>query len=1047
MSSVRPEGGEIKQGHGAWNISATAIRNPVVPIVFFIALVFAGLLAYFRMPINQLPNIEFPVFTVTVAQQGAAPTELENQVTQRIEAALQAVEGVRRVTSTVSQGVSVTAVELRLGTEITQAVDDARDAMSRLRSELPADIEDPIIQREDGAAEPIGYWSILAPGKTSEQLSWYVDNTLARDLKTVGGVSSIRRLGGVSREIRVELDPQRLLAFGITAAEVNAQLRQLNVDLAGGRAEVGGQAQTIRTLGAATSVADLAETRMVLPDGRAVRLADIAVVRDGSSDLNAISRYNGQPAVGITIQRGKADSEVQTFRGIEKRLAEISKRDGVTFQLIGTPVNFVEGLHKSAMAALIEGALLAVLVVFFILRDWRATLIAGAAIPLATIPTFAVMDMLGFTLNMMTLIALGLVAGVLVDDAIVEIENTVRHMRMGKTPYRAAMDASDEIGLAVVATTFTIVAVFLPVGMMSSQTGQFFQAFGITVAVAVLFSLAVARLITPVMCAYFLKNTGHEEMPSRLMEQYLKLLRFTIRRPTITFMAGLAIFGVSLLPVISGQVPFTQIPRLDNGTVNLSVEFSPGTTVAEGDRILREMTAKAAELPEIEGVFTTVTGAEGVAGSGTLYLALVDRSERQRTAYDIQQAIRPILQDFPDVRTSVVNFQGGGAGADITLEFVGNDPVAVEASADRLVASMKANMGDTLADIQSSAALKRPEIQIRPKPDIAAEAGVSAADLASAVRIATGGEIDQNSARFNLADRQVPIRVLMEPSARLDLATIQSLRVRSATGEAVRLDSVADISFGQGESTIQRRDRERKVTVSANVIRGEIGNATNKVFTLPEANEMPAGVRLLRSGNAEEQVEMFSDFGTAMMWGGILIYFVLVLLFRDFFQPVTIMTAFPLSVGGAFIGLWLSNQPLSIFALVGFLMLMGIVTKNSILLVDYAVEGMRAGKTRNMALLDAARQRARPIVMTTIAMSAGMLPTALGTGVDGTLRQGMGWAVIGGLTFSTVLSLVFVPAVFILVDRFERLVSPFFGRLSTRTPGDDREAPPPAPAE
>jgi hydrophobe/amphiphile efflux-1 (HAE1) family protein len=1032
------------QGHSAWNISAWAIKNPIIPFVFFIGICFAGLLAYARLPVNQLPNIEFPGFMVTVAQPGAAPTEIESQITQRVEASLQAVEGVRRVYSTVNQGVTNTTVILHIGTDVTKAVDDARDVLSRLRSDLPRDIEEPVITREDAASDPIATYAVEAPTKTSEQLSWYVENDLARELQGVAGVSSVRRLGGVDREIRIELDPKQLLSFGITAAEVNNQLTRLNVNLPGGRAEVGGQGQTIRTMGAAASVSDLAETRMVLGDGRSVRLGDLGTIRDGNTDISTLSRFNGQPAVGLQILRAKTASEVQTFDLTKAKLDELTKRDGVTFRYIGGPIEFVKGMHKSAIASILEGALLAVIVVFVILKDWRATVIAAFAIPLSIVPTFAVMESMGFTLNMMTLIALGLVAGVLVDDAIVEIENTVRHMRMGKTPYQAAMDASDEIGLAVVATTATIVAVFLPVAMMGSTTGQFFKAFGLTVAVAVLFSLLVARLITPVMAAYFLKNKGHEEKRTWLMDRYDQVLRFTIKRPFVVFIAGILVFVASMTPVATGRVPFTDIPRLDNGIVNLNVEFSPGTPIPTADTILKDMTRVVSQEKEVSGVFATVNGSEGVASGGTLIIALVDRSERSRSSYDIQQAIRPKLAVFPDVRTAVVNFQGGGAGADVTLEFVGRDPAAVEAASDALVKAMKTKLSDRLADIQSSAALKRPEIQITPKQDVAAQAGVSPADLAIAVRIATGGEVDQNTAKYNLTDRQVPIRVLMDPSALTDLATIQALRVRSATGEAVRLDSVADIKFGLGDSTLERRDRERKVTVEANVTKGEIGNAVNDVLALPEAKNLPPGVSIQRSGSAEQQQEMFSDFGNAMMWGGLLIYFVLVLLFKDFFQPITIMMAFPLSIGGAFVGLWLSGQPVSIFALVGFLMLMGIVTKNSILLVDYAVEGIRAGKSRNAALLEAGEQRARPIIMTTIAMSAGMLPTALGTGVDGALRQGMGWAVIGGLMLSTLLSLVFVPAVFILVDRLERLVVPFFSKISTRTEGDDKATTVPA---
>lgn len=1014
----------------ALNISAGAIRNPIPPIVLFLALIFAGLTAYFRLPINQLPNIEFPVFTVSVVQPGAAPAEMETQIAQKVEAALTGVDGVKRITSSLDPGVSTTFVELQIGADLSRAVEDARDAVSRIRQDLPADVNEPIIARQDAAAEPIAYYAIQAPAMSPQDLSWFIDNELSRELLAIKGVSAVQRLGGVDREIRVELDPQRMLALGITADQVSRQLRSQNIDLPGGQAQIGGQAQAIRTLGGATRVEDLALSRILLPDGRSVRLQDIATVADAASEVTAISRYNGEPAVSFLIQRTKGASEVKVYDAAVERLHAIEKNSGgaIRFVELGTPVDFIKGLHESSIMALIEGALLATLVVFLILRDWRATVLAAVAIPLATIPTFALMEPLGFTLNMITLIALGLVAGVLVDDAIVEIENIVRHIHMGKDPYEAALEAADEIGLAVVATSATIIAVFLPVSFMTGVTGQFFKEFGITVAVAVFFSLAVARLITPLMAAYFMKATPHEEKPSAIREVYESSLRWAIRKPWLTVAGGLVIFALSL--VLASKVPFTFIPRLDNGSIQVKVEFPPGWTVREADAALQTLSTGLRKDKDVIQVFTNVGSANGSATDASMYVELTDRKDRDRSSYDIQQALRPVLLSQPDVRATFQNFQGGGRGSDVTVEFVGDDPAKVEAAADALVTQMRAL--PELADVKSSASLKRPEIQIRPRPDEAARLGVSAASLAAAVRIATSGDVDQNLAKYTLSDRQVPIRVLLRPDSRTDLDTIRALRVESANGQPIRLDAVAEVQFGVGEATIERRDRQRKVTVTANVISGQPGDASAKVFALPGAKSPPPGVRLALSGDTEESMDMFQQFGTAMLWGILLIYGVLVLLFRDFFQPVTIMTALPLSIGGAFVGLLITNQPVSLFALIGLLMLMGIVTKNSILLVDFAIEQIRAGKSRNEALIEAGVKRARPIIMTTIAMSAGMIPAAAGWGVDGSLRQGMGVAVIGGLIMSTLLSLIFVPAVFVLIDRLERLVKPAFSRLSTR---------------
>lgn len=1026
----------------AWNISAGAIRNPIPPILLILALLFAGWTAYGRLPINQLPNVDFGGFTVTVAQPGAAPVEMETQITQRIEAALTSVEGVKRITSTISPGVSQTTVEMESDGDLSRAVDDARDAIQRIRADLPADITEPVVQRIDAASQPIGYYAVEGEGMTPQDISWFIDNDLQRELLAVDGVSAVTRLGGVDREIRVELDPARMLAYGVSADQVNNQLRAINADLPGGQAQVGGQAQSIRTLGGAESVQELENLRITASGGRTVRLGDLGTVTDSASDLNSISRYNGQPVVGFMVQRSRGASEVQVFDRMDERIREIEEaRPQIHITEIASTVEFIRGMHESSIHALLEGALLACLVVFLILRDWRATFIAAAAIPLSIFPTFAGIEVLGFTLNMVTLIALALVTGVLVDDAIVEIENIVRHMRMGKSAYAAALEAADEIGLAVVATTGAIIAVFVPVSFMEGGMGVFFKEFGLTVALAAFFSLVVARLITPMMAAFFLKSEGHdaEAKPGVLTETYHDALSWSIRNPWKTVGIGVAVFIGSL--VMASTVPSVVIPRFDNGMIQARVEIPPGTPVLEADRVLQNMSARIRQNPEVIGVFTSMNGADGSAPDANIFIQLTQRGERNRSSYAIQQELRPILSEFPNYRSAFVQDQGGSSGSDITVQFVGQDPAAVNAAADRLAAAM--SRLDSLADVRSTSALRRPEIQVRPRQEDMARLGVTSAALASAIRIATSGDAEQNLPKYDLADRQIPIRVTLRPDQRSDLDALRSLPVQSTLGAPVRIDAVADVQFSLGEATIERRDRERAVTVGANVRPGtQLSTAQNEVNALPEAQGGP-GARLVAGGQTEDFAEMTAAFGTAMLWGIILIYIVLVLLFRDFFQPITIMTALPLSLGGAFLGLLIANQPLSLFAFIGLLMLMGLVTKNSILLVDFAVERMHAGMSRNAALMEAGMKRARPIIMTTFAMSGGMIPAAAGWGVDGTLRQGMGAAVIGGLMLSTLLSLVFVPAMFVLIDRLERWVQGFLPKPtahenpeSARTPAE-----------
>ncbi|MFA9200406.1 MAG: efflux RND transporter permease subunit [Cypionkella sp.] len=508
------------------NISAWSIRNPIVPLVLFIGLMIAGLMSFSGMKVQDNPDIEFPMVIVVIAQPGAAPTEIENQITQRVEAAIQGVEGVENMNSTASEGSSQTMIEFEIGTDISQAVNEVKAAVDQARGELPDGILEPQVFRAQTSSEPIAFFAVSAPDMTLEQLSYFVDDTVSKRLLGIEGMAEVGRGGGVNREIVVTLDPARMQSLGVTASQINGALRQVNVDAAGGIAEIAGSRQSVRVLGNADTAYDLSQAQIALGGGRTVKLTDVATVRDAYGEVRSIGKIDGRGVVTFSITRARGESDVSVYdAAVEELLALEKENPGVKFTRLGTSVDYTKGQYESSMAAMIEGALLAIVVVFFFLRDWRATLVAALAIPLSAIPTFWFMDLMGFTLNTLSLLALGLVAGVLVDDAIVEIENIVRHMRMGKSAYQASIDAADEIGLAVVATTFSIVAVFLPVGLMPGVSGQFFKNFGLTVVVSVLMSLAVARMITPMVAAYFLKAKGHAEHASGpWMDRYERLI-------------------------------------------------------------------------------------------------------------------------------------------------------------------------------------------------------------------------------------------------------------------------------------------------------------------------------------------------------------------------------------------------------------------------------------------------------------------------------------------------------------------------------------------
>ncbi|MFN7272951.1 MAG: efflux RND transporter permease subunit [Gammaproteobacteria bacterium] len=1006
------------------NLSAWAIRHPTMPLVLFFVLTFLGVVSFIRLPINLNPDISFPLIIVQVSQPGAAPAEIESQVTQKVEGAVRSVSGVRNISSRASEGGSFTSVEFEIGTPLDRALNDVRDAVSKVRGDLPEGINEPQVNRVDIEGGAIAYYAVSTTDRSPEQLSWFVDNDISKRLLSISGVAQVSRGGGEDREIRVELDPARMQALGVTAAEVNQQLRLVNLNAPGGRAQVGGGEQSIRVLGTAATALRLGQTQIRVAGGAVVRLSDLAEVRDAVAERRSIERLNGRAAVTFGVSKSRGASDVSTADRVEAEVAKILKENpDIAITRVFTTVENTRRTYRSALTAMIEGSVLAVLVVFVFLRDWRATAISALAIPLSAIPTFAFMYWMDFTLNSISMLGLSLVAGVLVDDAIVEIENIVRHMRMGKSGWQAAIDAADEIGLAVVATSATIIAVFLPVSFMGGITGQYFKQFGLTVAAAVFFSLLVARLITPLVAAYTLKP--HEQIRSAdgpLMSSYLEALRWSLEHRRATLLAGTAFFLASIALMV--VVPKSFYPRSDFASAIVAVELPPGVRLEDTARVSAQVRDILAAQPEVTDIIESVGG--GDVRNATLYVSLVPRSERKADQKTFENRVRPLFAAVPDARVSFQGEDVGGGGRPITLYLTGDDPARLEDAARRAVEAMRTIPG--LRDPRINGDLERPELLVRPRLDQAAEYGVSVAAISQAIRIATLGDLPQNAAKFSLADRQVPIRVSLLESSRSDMATIENLPVRTATGGTVPLKAVAEMSFGRGPSTIRRYNQSRRVVIDAELNGVELGPALAKVKALPELRDLPDGVRLVEVGQAEFMTELFSNFLLAIAAGVLMVFAVLVLLFQRVFQPITILAALPLSVGGAVIALMLVGKSFSMPAVIGFLMLMGIVGKNSILLVDFAIEEIQAGKDRVEALIEAGHKRARPIIMTTVAMVAGMVPVAISIEE---FRVPMGVAVIGGLLTSTVLTLLIVPAVFTLVDDVERWFGPRFRRLLT----------------
>jgi hydrophobe/amphiphile efflux-1 (HAE1) family protein len=998
-------------------ISAWAITHPVFPLVLFAVLTTFGIVAFVRMPVTLNPDVSAPFVHVFIGVPGAAPTEIETQVLQKVEGSIATVGNVKNITSRATEGEAMVFVEFQIGTPVDRATTDVRDAVARVRGELPQGILEPNIGREEIDGGPIVYYAVTTTGMTEEQLSWFVDDTINKRLLGVSGVAQVNRSGGVNREMRVDLDPARMQSFGATAAEVNEQLRQINVDAAGGRAQVGGSEQSIRVLGGARSAQQLADRRISLGDGRTVRLGDIAEVRDGIAEVRTVSRLDGRPATTFGVAKAKGASDVDTLKRIEAELDKISKENpSIHLRQVFTTVDFTKQQYHASIEALIEGALLAVVIVYLFLRDWRATGIAALAIPLAALPTFAFMQWFGFTLNQMSLLALCLITGVLVDDAIVEIENITRHMHMGKSGYRAAMDAADEIGLAVVACSMAIIAVFLPVSFMGGIVGQFFIQFGFTVAVAVFMSLVVARLITPLLAAHTLRpHAGLRSADGAIMDWYLRTLRWTIRHRGITMLAGLIFFVLSVVGL--AMVPQTFIPDSDSSSSTVSVELPPGVLLSQTSRASSAAYQILRRHPEVMSVVESIGEDDnGEVRSGNIYVQLVPPGKRKLSQKQFEALVTKELREIPDARVAFKS-QADGGGRDLTLYVVGSDPELVERTAHTAIDQMRTLK--ELRDPRIDGDMARPELVIHPRLDVAAQLGVSVAAISETVRVATLGEIAMNEAKFSLGGRQIPIRVSLVESARSNLAALENLPVRTASGATVPLKAVAEISFGQGPSKVRRYNQNRRLMLATDLNHTELGPALKKIRALPIFKNLPTGVQIVDVGQAQYMEELFTSFVLAMVAGIMLVFAVLVLLFARVFQPITILGALPLSLGGAVLGLMITGSPFSLATVLGILMLMGLVAKNSILLVEFAIEEMRAGKDRVTALLEAGHKRARPIVMTSVAMIAGMLPLALGLAGDASLQGQMAIAVIGGLVTSTALTLVMVPAAFTWIDDFE----------------------------
>ena len=1006
------------------NVSAYSIKNPLVAILLFILLTLGGIYGFMKMKVQQFPDIDLPAVVVTVTLPGAAPSQLENDIAKKIENKLTSIEGIKHIRTTLQTGAATMVTEFVLEKDIQEAVDDVRSAVGEVRGDLPAAANDPIITKVSTAGFPVVTYSVAAENMNVEDLSWFVDDTVTKRLSDIPGVSTVSRIGGLQREITVAADPITLSGLKLSITQLSNQITGIQQDSSGGEAEVGKTTQTIRVLGAVERASELNDLQVAIPAGGTQALGRMAQITDGAADPSSIAKLDGQTVVAFNITRSRGASEVEVMELVDAELAKLSADVGnITIEKVYDRATPIAEDYQASLRMLIEGGLLAVVVVFLFLRNIRATIVAAVALPLSVIPTFLGMYLFGFSLNIISLLALSLVIGVLVDDAIVEVENIIRHLRMGKTPYEAAMEAADEIGLAVVATTFTLIAVFLPTAFMGGIVGQFFRQFGWTAALSIFASLMVARLITPMMAAYILRpEKKHVEKQSALMGWYLKIVAWTLHHRWLTMGATLVLFVASLMLV--KLLPTSFIPDNDIDQTRVAIELTPDVALEDTERVAALASERILAMSEVTNIFTSVGEAQASMDSNSsggkaeniagLDIVLAPRAERG-SKQEIERQISSLLAEVPGARFTVGLSSGGESGYNFSM--TSTNPQLLEQTAQQIMSEIRGL--PSAGSVTSDRSLPRQELTVTPDRLAMADKGVTTQDIATTLRVATVGDYEQRLSKLNLDTRQIPIVIRLPDVAKQNVSQLEGLYVPSSlpAGQGVRVGEVASLDFGTGPAQISRLDRERAISITVQPASGELGDLVQAVKSVPAMQQLPPSITIIDQGQAENMAELFSGFVIAMSVGVVCILGVLILLFGRILQPFTILMALPLSIGGAFVGLVITNSSLSMPSMIGFIMLMGIATKNSILLVDYALIAQRRGLARFEAIIDACRKRARPIIMTTIAMGAGMLPLVFGWGdADPTFRRPMAAAVLGGLVTSTLLSLVVIPVVYTLMD-------------------------------
>jgi HAE1 family hydrophobic/amphiphilic exporter-1 len=1032
-------------------ISDLAIRKPVLTVVAMLALSVFGVISLSRLQTDEFPEVEPPVVSISIPYPGASPETVENEVIERVEEAIAGISGVDKIRSSALDSFAQIIVEFVFEKDVQQATQDIRDEISRIRADLPAEMEEPVLQRFDINELPIVSLTLSSNRLRAPNLTQIADPGITRQLRSIAGVAEVNVVGGVERQIVVEVRPKALAAAGLSVSDVVRTLQQQNLATPVGRVIERYQEDAIRLQGRLQHPEDFSGIVVKTSGTGAVRLGDVATVRDAFEEPRTAALYNGAEAVGIDIIKATnysttavAEAVLRELEGIRRTLPE-----GVDLQVVRNSGERVAASVRDVEMALVEGAILTVLVVFVFLNSWRSTVITGLALPVSVLASFVAVWAFGFTLNTMSLLGLSLAIGILIDDAIVVRENIVRHMRMGKDHVRASIDGTDEIGLAVTATTLSIIVVFVPVAFMGGLAQQWFAPFALTIVASVAVSLFVSFSLDPMLSAHWPDPQKPEHEKGRITrkldrfnhwferqaDRYTRVIRWALRhRLTVIALTIAAFVAAMALPVL-GIVGASFFPVTDDSEFYVAIETPPGSSLTYTRAKTEEVSRRARAIQEVRYTYSTIGGRTDSVDEGSVYVRLKSKSERGRSESEISEMLRTGLRRLVGV-TASISAGGMENQKEIQLQVQGHDLAVLNTIAEKIRAEVSKVPG--AVDIGLSTRGRRPELVVSVERGLASDIGVSVADIAMAMRPAFAG-IDVGD-WTDPAGEVRDVYVRLAPEARTNVADIQSLPLvvsRPQGSRTIPLNQVAQVTRGLAPARIDHLNRERVIAVQANTWNRPLSEVINDINERIRGIALPPGYELTAGGSVEDQQEVFGRIFTALAVALLLMYFVLVVQFESFLAPVAILISLPLSLIGVMLALLVTGSTLNLMSLIGVILLMGIVAKNAILLIDFAKWSEESGTPREEAIAEAGRVRLRPILMTSFALVAGMTPVALGTGEGADFRAPLGRAVIGGVITSTALTLLVIPTVYDILVGWRDAFIGWFRRML----GTPREAP------